>query len=609
MQSKVFQRPTATTSISTPLQAVEEKSTHEKIRERIEIISCARRTSRFILIDGFSAYATQDHIAVIIYSIIDKYKFPCVDEMIHHGLQRTFVLCNREGQADSGSHVIELVRAVPFTAYPVDGEFPLITHMQIAEEGDTVRDYTIMGIEFDHDDVSKCSMILCIKGIPHDEGLQILAHIGLERKASLLTGIEGRLIVISATYHVKIFSNRLKKMITTKMIVAKLLITPSDSRDPIITREKICEQLKVDATGGLDVFGLRFECSKTSLLNTALRLSSYALSEYKILMITGFKEGVHIGDIVQALTEHKYINIDNVILASCYVSSKGMSMILTGKNIQLKDLNLSDVNLLPISQCDNFGINLKLRLISPPGQIDLRNRQRQLIENESGSKSYQQALVVRSMDGDRNLKLRQLERYKPRDLSTSSEELRCVNERLDLALLQSTNNDTLATAHRREVEILERKLALLETTVKSNEEKAAVVEGRLFLNEQKVEIIESENSKMLTNMEKQLALMAAMQVSIANNRSPSSAITVRERPRTVMVYPRSSRRRRTPNGVIDDSASDISRRSQNRHPINYESENTEMDDSATDAPRNSRNSRQLMTPGVNLQYEDNLDQA
>ena len=139
-----------------------------------------------------------------------------------------------------------------------------------------------------------------------------------------------------------------------------------------------------------------------------------------------------------------------------------------------------------------------------------------------------------------------------------------------------------------------------------------MVEVRLSSNERKVEIIESENSKMLTNMEKQLALMGAMQASIANNRSPSSATTVRERPRTVMVYERSdrrSRRRRTPNGVIDDSASDISRRSQSRHPINYESENTEMDDSATDAPRNSRNSRQLNTPGVNFQYEDNSDQA
>ena len=151
----------------------------------------------------------------------------------------------------------------------------------------------------------------------------------------------------------------------------------------------------------------------------------------------------------------------------------------------------------------------------------------------------------------------------------------------------------------------------METTVKANKENAAVVEGRLFSNERKVEIIESENSKMLTSMEKQLELMVAMQASIANNRSPSSAITVRERPRTVMVYERNdrrSRRRRTPNGVIDDSASDISRRSQNRHPINYESENTEMDDSATDAPTNPRNSRQLNTP-VNLQYEDNLDQA
>ena len=200
-----------------------------------------------------------------------------------------------------------------------------------------------MGIDFDHDDASKCSMILCIKGIPHDEGLQILAHVALERKASLLTGIEGRLIVVSATYNAKIFSNRLKNTVTTKMIVAKLLITPSDSRDVMITREKISEQLKVDATGALDVFGLRFECSKISSLNTAIRLSSYALSEYKILMITGFKEGVHIGDIVQALTEQKYINIDNFILASCHVSIKGMSMILTGKNIQLKDLNLSDV--------------------------------------------------------------------------------------------------------------------------------------------------------------------------------------------------------------------------------------------------------------------------
>ena len=132
---------------------------------------------------------------------------------------------------------------------------------------------------------------------------------------------------------------------------------------------------------------------------------------------------------------------------------------------------------------------------------------------------------------------------------------------------------------------MDKQLALLETTVKTNEEKAAVVEVRLASNKRKVEIIESENSKMLTNMEKQLELMVAMQASIANNRSPSSAITVRERPRTVMVYERNdrrSRRRRTPNGVKDDSA--------------------------TDAPTNPRNSRQLNTP-VNLQYEDNLDQA
>ena len=90
---------------------------------------------------------------------------------------------------------------------------------------------------------------------------------------------------------------------------------------------------------------------------------------------------------------------------------------------------------------------------------------------------------MRSQERDRNVNQRQLERYRPRDLTTSSEELRCVNERLDLALLQSTNNDTLAIAHRREVEILKKKLALLETTVKTNEEKAAVVEVRLSSNE------------------------------------------------------------------------------------------------------------------------------